>query len=352
MLTRLMTRELIRPEQLTPSDDRLKVVSVLNPGVAEHQGDTVMLLRIAEEPANPEPCKWVSPRYDEDHQLQLDTFEPDDRPQDPRVYEIGEDRILRLRFISHLRVVRSSDPYDFDVSEGIVLKPELPYEEFGIEDPRITQIGSTYYITYVAASRHGAATALMSTTDFVSFQRHGIIFPPDNKDVLLFPEKIADTYIAMHRPMNSMKFCAPKIWLARSNNLTQWGAHEPMIIDPGHMSDRMGGSTPPIKTNEGWLTLYHGSERSDIPGKVGRYTASAMMLDLNNPSLILGKTKDSILVPTEPFETHGYVDDVIFPTAMIPNDDKLDVYYGAADTSIGVTSFDRQSLLDAIEPIS
>ena len=96
-------------------------------------------------------------------------------------------------------------------------------EEFGLEDPRITQIGDRFYITYVAVSRHGPATALASTTDFKTIERHGIIFCTENKDVVLLPERIGGEYVAIHRPVGDMPFSRPEMWTARSPDLIHWG---------------------------------------------------------------------------------------------------------------------------------
>ena len=101
--------------------------------------------------------------------------------------------------------------------------PDSEMEEFGVEDPRITALGGRYYFTYVAVSRHGAATALASTTDFRQFERHGIIFCPENKDVVLFPEQVGGEFVALHRPNAATPFCRPEMWVARSPDLVRLG---------------------------------------------------------------------------------------------------------------------------------
>ena len=106
-----------------------------------------------------------------------------------------------LTSISHLRVARSTDGIHFEVEPAPALSPATAYESFGIEDPRITLLDGTYWINYTAVSPYGIATALASTKDFRTFERHGIIFPPPNRDVTIFPEKIDGRYAALHRPM-------------------------------------------------------------------------------------------------------------------------------------------------------
>ena len=363
-LPRLFTRRLLSPGDVPPSGERFRVCGVLNPAVTEHRGRTVVIARVAEEPTEHRPGSCASPRVDAEAGRVVD-YLPADRcnADDPRVYAVGPDRLLRLRFISHLRVMTADDPYRLDPADAVIIEPEGEYEEYGIEDPRVTRIGSTYYITYVAVSRHGVATALMSTTDFESFARHGIIFCPDNKDVLLLPEKIAGSYVAIHRPMHKMPFCPPQMWLARSLDLLHWGAHEPLFGggrvvgvpqdtpegDDAH-ADRVGGSTPPIATDAGWLTLYHGSERPADGRTVGRYTAGALLLDRQNPSRILARSREPILVPEADFETAGYVDQVIFPTALIDRDDRYEVYYGAADQYVGVCGLEKRAVTESLHP--
>ena len=125
---------------------------------------------------------------------------------DPRVVRRKADNLLRLTSISHLRVFRSRDGRSTDWTPGPTFLPESPMEEFGIEDPRITEIDGRYWITYVAVSRHGAATALASTDDWVTFERHGVIFCPENKDVVLFPQQVQGQYVALHRPNPNTHF--------------------------------------------------------------------------------------------------------------------------------------------------
>ena len=225
---------------------------------------------------------------------------------------------LRLTSVSHFQVFRQSTLGSEAWEFVDVLLPEGSWEEYGIEDPRITKIDDTYWITYVAVSRSGAATALMSSTDLVTFQRHGIIFASENKDVVLFPDRIAGDYVALHRPNPSSHFSPPQIWLARSPDLIHWGRHEPILggVQPWE-GDRVGSGTPPILIDEGWLTLYHGSASSNIAGTVGRYAAGALLLDRDDPSRVLARSSEPIMLPTTDYETNGFVPNVVFPTAML-----------------------------------
>lgn len=352
MIPRQFTHCMLRPSDIPATTQDYKVVGVFNPGVVKIDGQVVLIVRVVEQPIETRENYLASPRLYPDKGMAIDWLDPahiDTR--DPRIYLHRTTGLQRLRFISHLRVYRSRDGKTIDNREPQIIMPSGPYEEFGIEDPRITPIGDTFYITYVAVSHHGVSTCLLSTKDFESFIRHGIIFCPENKDVLLFPQKIAGRYVAMHRPVASIRFRPPEIWLARSPDLIHWGEHQQLLGGEETIDmDRIGGSTPPIRTSQGWLTLYHGSQRTENVA-VGKYTAKAILLDLDGPAKILAQSNQPILWPTEPFETQGFVDNVIFPTAMIEQGDDFYVYYGAADENLGVVGFSKQDLMGTLESV-
>ncbi len=358
MLERLFTDKLLSPSDLEPSQPGLKVIGVFNPGVVRFHDTTYILARVVEQPIETREGYHPSPRM-VDGKLTIDWLDDDvtDADSDPRSYTSTLDGSLRLRFISHLRVFKSKDGLHLDnVGSAPRIMPQDSYETYGIEDPRITVIhgesGATAYITYVVVSGHGVSTALMSTTDFEHFHRHGIIFCPDNKDVVLFPEKIMGDYVAMHRPMPSMKFTPPRVWLARSPDLYHWGAHRELLdasgadaTGGGQHRDRIGGGTPPLRTERGWLTIYHGSDKKPGQAGAGRYTAGALLLDLQNPGKVVARTAEAIIVPTEPFELEGFVDNIVFPTAVVEDGDRYLVYGGAADEHLTVIGYDKAALL-------
>lgn len=356
MLERLFTRKLLSPADLKPSQDGLEVIGVFNPGVVRFNGTTRIIARVVERPTATRNGCFPSPRMD-NGRVVVDWLgcEETDADSDPRTFTSRVDGSLRLRFISHLCLFQSKDGVSIDsTAEPRRLMPEGEYEAYGIEDPRITIIHGTAYITYVAVSAHGVCTAMFSTTDFKSFQREGIIFCPDNKDVVLFPERIMGDYVAMHRPMPAMKFTPPRLWLARSPDLRHWGSHGELTIpakssephaDQGHHRDRIGGGTPPIRTPDGWLTLYHGSDKKPHESGAGRYTAGALLLDPDNPAKVIARSREPIMVPTEPFEMTGFVNNVVFPTAVVEDRDRYLVYGGAADEHLTVVAYDKAQLL-------
>ncbi len=353
MIRRLQNKPLIRPEDLQPTDDRLRVVSAFNPGVIDTPNGVVILVRVAEAVAEQRDGFTALPRW-EGGSIAIDWPANDQlRPVDPRVVEMRDGR-TRLTFTSHLRIVTSPDGLKIDpqaLAAAPRIDPVLRYELFGVEDPRITRIDDRYWITYVAVSPHGACTALASTEDFTRFERHGIVFPSENKDVTLFPRKIGGRYVALHRPNPRTHFSPPEMWLATSDNLTDWGTHTPIDVRVGDWSaGRIGGGCPPIETDRGWLVIYHGNDKTASADEayVGRYFGAALLLDRDDPGRVIAHSDGPIMAPETEYERVGFVPNVVFPTGAVANDDKLLVYYGAADTSTAVVEWSMTELLDRL----
>jgi len=349
MISRLSDSLLLQPSDVQPSQSDWEVIGVFNPAVAIVHDELIMLARVAERPSEKRAGWTALPHWTDDRQTEVEWFRDEELCQtDARVVTIKKSGDLRLTSVSHFQIFRqstSNQPWEYVAS----LLPEGDQEEYGIEDPRITKIDGTYRITYVAVSRSGAATALMSSTDFVTFQRRGIIFASENKDVVLFPQRIGGDYVSLHRPNPSSHFSPPQIWLARSPDLVHWGRHKPILSGANSWEgDRVGSGTPPILIDEGWLTLYHGSTVSNTAGTVGCYAVGALLLDLNDPSHVLARSIEPIMQPTTAFEKNGFVPNVVFPTAMLDVEDEWHVYYGAADTSVAMTRFSKRSVLDSL----
>lgn len=336
---------LIRPEDLSPSADDLEVIGAFNPAASELDDGVVLMVRVAERPRERRAGFTPLPRW-EDGSVVVDWVDDNELEWlDSRVVRRRSDGLLRLTFTSHLRVLHSRDGRSID-GEGAWLCPETDCDEFGVEDPRITRIDDRFYVTYVCVSRHGAATALASTADFHSFTRHGVIFCPENKDVVLFPDRIDGQFVALHRPTAAHTFCTPEMWLARSPDRMHWGDHRPLTGGATDWeSDRVGAGAPPIRTDRGWLEIYHASRRSEIAGEVGSYFAGAMLLDAENPDRVIARTTQPILRPTEDFEQQGFVPNVVFPTGIIRRGDLLQIFYGAADTCVGVVELSLAELM-------
>jgi beta-1,2-mannobiose phosphorylase / 1,2-beta-oligomannan phosphorylase len=348
MLRRLTERLLLRPEDLQPSRDGFRIVGVFNPGaVRVDDGSVILLVRVAELPEEERPGYVPLARWQANGELVTDWVAEDELShREARGVKLASG-FWRLTSVSHIRVARSADGLSIDEISEPMLAPGTEMDEYGIEDPRITRIGDRYYVTYVAVSRHGIAAALASTQDFIHFDRHGVIFPPENKDVVVFPEQIGGRYVALHRPM-SRTFTAPQIWTARSDNLEEWGHHAHLASGAFPWEgERIGAGPPPIRTDLGWLAMHHGSATPQ-DGTIGTYSAGALLLDIDEPDLVLRRTPEPIITPTASFERNGFVGDVVFPSGLVDNGDTLLVYYGAADTATAVVELALGDVLQAL----
>lgn len=347
---RLATRLLLRPEDVPSSRDDFEVVGVFNPGAVRAGDEVVLLVRVAERPRERRPGFTGLPRWDPADGLTID-WVPDAEldPIDPRVVRRKADGLVRLTFTSHLRVVRCGDGRAVREITGVTFRPQGEVEEFGVEDPRITPLDGRFYFTYVAVSRHGPASALASTSDFRTFERYGVIFCPENKDVVLFPEKIGGAFAALHRPVCGTPFTRPEMWVARSPDLIHWGEHIPLTLSGGEwQSGRVGAGTPPVRIADGWLEIYHGNRQPTRPGEVGTYYGGGLLVDAGDPARILRRTPEPFFRPECDFEVAGFVPNVVFPTGVVQDGDTLLVYYGAADAFTATAEFSLRELLAAM----
>jgi beta-1,2-mannobiose phosphorylase / 1,2-beta-oligomannan phosphorylase len=348
---RLATRLLLRPGDVPASRDDFEVVSVFNPGaVRGPEGEVVLLVRVAESPRERRAGFTGLPRWDQAGGLTVD-WVPDDtlEPIDPRVVRRKADGLVRLTFASHLRVVYCGDGRAVRELSDVVFRPVDEVEEYGVEDPRITPIGDRFYFTYVAVSRHGPATALASTADFRTFTRHGVIACPENKDVVLFPERIGGLYAALHRPVCGTPFTRPEMWAASSPDLLHWGAHRPLAVGGGAwQSGRVGAGAPPVRVAEGWLEIYHGNRQPSRPGEVGTYYGGVLLLDADDPARVVRRSAEPFFEPEADFEVGGFVPNVVFPTGVVRDGETLLVYYGAADAFTAVAEFSERDLLASL----
>lgn len=330
-----------------PSRSDLDVVGVFNPGVIRHERDVVLLLRVAEAPRTQSGNEVASPIFNASSgRLEVKRWARDTAGldvSDPRTV-VHEGRTY-LTSISHLRVARSADGIHFDVEPTPALEAATDLESFGLEDPRITLLDGTYWINYTAVSPHGISTALASTRDFRTFERHGIIFPPPNRDVTIFPERIGGRYVALHRPMPEGPG-EPEIWIGWSPDLMDWGRHLPVAgARPGSWDDlKVGGGAVPFRVKagarDGWLAIYHGVRRSPL-----EYALGALLLDARDPARVLGRSREPILAPEAPYEREGFFGKVVFTCGVLAEGDTVRVYYGAADGVIAVADLALADIL-------
>lgn len=259
-------------------------------------------------------------------------------------------------YISRIGYASSNDGICFTRRRQVAISPEMEYERYGIEDPRLMTIENNVYLTYVVLSNYvnknpSIYTALAKTNDFSSYERLGIITiaGSEDKDVVLFPKSGTgnrpEKYLMLHRPSkwvgpqyNTEK---PSIWIAEGDSVTNFQNHLPLVKPEQDWETlKIGVGVPPIRTKKGWLVIYHGVSTNLV------YSAGAFLLDLQEPRTILGRTKTPILTPEEDYETNGDVNNVVFPTGSCILDNKLFVYYGAADKVCCVATVDLDSFLD------
>ncbi|MFQ5645797.1 MAG: glycoside hydrolase family 130 protein [bacterium] len=266
-----------------------------------------------------------------------------------------EGRYMML-FRSHLHngrsvlgLAESDNGYDFKVREKPFMVPAAEkvfteYEEFGVEDPRICPMEGEYLISYSAYSRHGVRVALARTRDFVKLERVALITEADYRNLVIFPEKIDGSYIRLDRPHSEISPWS--IWISYSPDLVHWGNSKIVMKPLEYHWDQMkiGPGATPIKTDRGWLSIYHGVFPT-MDGSV--YRMGVALHDLKDPSSVLGVSDSWILQPEDPWEVAGYVHNVVFSCGAIPEEDgTVKIYWGGADTVMCVGTARIDELVD------
>ncbi|TCC86660.1 glycosidase [Pedobacter frigiditerrae] len=340
---RFAQNPLLSPLALKPSREGLEIACLLNPGVFTFQDKIWLLIRVAERPMQ-KPGIISFPILKEGG-IEVRTIEIDDPDliaKDPRI--ITYKGIDYLTTLSHLRLVCSDDGINFYEPEGYpLLQGEGEDETFGVEDCRISLIDDTYYLTFTAVSSHGVGVGLRTTKDWKSFQKHGMVFPPHNKDCAIFEEKVNGKFYALHRP-SSVDLGGNYIWIAQSTDGIHWGKHK-CIIKTRQLkwdSKRVGAGAAPIKTEKGWLAIYHGANANH------QYCLGAFLMDLNDPSLVIAQTDEPIMQPQEMYELEGFFGQVVFTNGHIVKGDELTIYYGAADEFVCGAKFSISEILSLL----
>lgn len=249
-----------------------------------------------------------------------------------------------------------------------------------VEDARIVKFDEYFYVTYAFRpfppgqywkfahdevltqdfgsnapeflKKNIANTGLAITRDFKEWRRLGRLTQSglDDRDVIIFPEKVGEKYVMIHRPKEWVgeKFGPkyPAIWIRYSDDLLDWNEPSKILIEgiDGGWEEKVGGSTPPIKTDKGWFLLYHGVEN----GGKGYYRVGAVMLDLKDPSKVIARTRNFIMEPEFDYELEGFYKGCVFPTGNVVKDGTLYVYYGGADKYVGVATADFNELVDKL----
>jgi predicted GH43/DUF377 family glycosyl hydrolase len=259
----------------------------------------------------------------------------------PGAVKFGNEYILICRVEmpngrSSFVLAKSADGISFKVDSQVCLIPEdhgnnIKYTEWGIEDARIVNLENKYYLTYTGYSKFMPLVFLAETTDFKKYKVLGPISEPSNKDCTLFPEKISGYYWKIDRPSAEQKH---NIWVSKSKDLLYWGGFECLAEPlPGTWeADKIGISTTPIKTKDGWLVVYHGVRSFGI-GAI--YKLGVMLLDLEKPWVLKARSTSPILSPEFDYERIGDVGNVVFSNGWIPEDNgEIKIYYSGADSNI------------------
>lgn len=275
----------------------------------------------------------------------------------------------------------SDDGFHFKrVSDKPVLSPTAnSFDAGSVEDPRIVKFDDEYYMTYafrpyppgrywenaydvIETPEHNnfapkclrenvGNTALAVTKDLINFKKVGRLTHPslDDRDVIIFPEKINGRFYMLHRPKNFVGTeygtDYPAIWIKSSDDLMSWDVPSKLLLKGEEEWEvKVGGNTPPIKTESGWLLLYHGVDKNFT------YRVGACLLDLDDPTKVLYKTRHFIMEPETSFEKNGlYKWGVVFPTGAVVLNDELYVYYGASDQWCCVATCNLNELVDFIK---
>lgn len=340
---RFTQNPILSPIDLQPSRPGLTITCLLNPGVFTFEGKTWLLVRVAERPEQQEGLiSFPVLKGDGIEIIEIEANDPELNATDPRV--INYKGLDYLTTLSHLRLLCSDDGIEFYQPEGYpLLQGETDQEAFGVEDCRVALLDGTYYLSYTAVSGQGVGVGLRTTKDWKTFESEGMIIPPHNKDCAIFEEKINGKFYALHRP-SSVDLGGNYIWIAESPDGIHWGRHKCIIQTRKGSWDskRVGAGAAPIKTEKGWLEIYHGANAEH------RYCLGAFLLDLNDPTVVLARTADPIMVPTAEYELTGFFGHVVFTNGHVVHGDELTIYYGAADEFVCGAKFSITEILNAL----
>lgn len=345
MILRDAHNPILEPGDLKPSLEGMKIECLLNPGVFEFAGKTWLLVRVAERPG--QVSGEVSfPVLDSRNRIavrRVPVSSPGLDLSDARVIHYkGEDYLTTM---SHLRLLASTDGIHFAEEPGYgPLLAADRYEAYGIEDCRVARIGERYYLTYTAVSANGVAVRMRSTGDWRHFTDHGLVLPPHNKDCALFEARIGDLYYMLHRP-SSPEIGGNYIWIAQSPDLRHWGNHKCVARTRSGRWDsaRIGAGCSPIRTDAGWLVIYHGADAQN------RYCLGAMLLDAADPSKVVARSGEPIMEPTETYEREGFFGNVIFTNGHRVDGDRIEMYYGASDRVICRAELSVSEILESLQ---
>jgi predicted GH43/DUF377 family glycosyl hydrolase len=250
---------------------------------------------------------------------------------------------------SVLGLAESDDGYRFSVRDKPFMTPAqsgvmAEYEEYGVEDARICELDGDYLITYSAYSRHGVRIGLAKTRDFKTVERVALITQADMRNIVIFPQKFNGEYVRLDRPHSNIATWA--IWISYSPDLVHWGESRIVIRPETYHWDEMkiGPGATPIRTNRGWLNIFHGVFATMAGGV---YRLGVALHDLEDPAKILGVSDRWILQPEDPWEVSGYVPNVVFSCGAVEEETgEVKLYWGGADQVMCVGTAQIDELID------
>jgi beta-1,4-mannooligosaccharide/beta-1,4-mannosyl-N-acetylglucosamine phosphorylase len=286
----------------------------------------------------------------------------------PGAVKFGDRYLLMLRVQGRSRetflvMAESADGVRFSVrSEVVEFKglEKVGERIYHIYDARITRLEGAFYIMFAMDMDSGCQLGLARTEDFKDFRFLGVTSTDDVRNGVLFPEKVNGAYLRLERPNRARLEGGPTtgsaIWLAESDDLIHWKGRGPVLEGRFHYWDEyIGSGPPPVKTRRGWLHVYHGVATHF--GSANIYQAGVVLLDLHDPARVVGRCRGNILEPREPYELAGQVPNVVFPSGLVVEEFDRDgyalpsspvkVYYGAADTAVGLAVTTIGELLEA-----
>jgi predicted GH43/DUF377 family glycosyl hydrolase len=346
------------------------ILGAFNPGMTRlPNGNLLLMVRIAEavkEPIKEGRFRFIRWAYGNTYEIeehptyQLDTSDP----RKFRFLEHEHIRVFGLTSFSWLLPVEMT-PDGLNILKlhyDKIIEPTQSYQEYGIEDPRISRIGDDYFMTTCSVSSQRHSTTLYQSKDGLHYTLLGIIMDHQNKDMILFPQRINEKYYALTRPLGELYFTTgsdstdlpgPSINLSESPNLFHWKPVESFLIRARQnslISYKLGGGAPPLLTDRGWLCFFHGVEKF---GTVGKYRTFYAFLDKDNPEKILKlNDKNPVLEANHSLTKHlsdlVYLTDVVFTTGAEILDNRIILASGELDLACRITHLDGRFIEEAI----
>lgn len=338
------------------------VLGAFNPGLTRLPNNNLLIMvRVAEALRNPiegnfiHAIRWVSgQQYVTDaHELaRVDAT-------DPRKFRLlgHPSRVMALTSLSWLLPVELSPDGTqvVRVHYDKAITPQANYQQYGVEDARISRIDGTYYMTSCSVSAERHSTTLYTSTDGLNFELQGIVLDHQNKDMLFFEGMIGGKFYALTRPLGDLYFsyppdsefeAGPSINLASSPDGLHWRPVDQPLLRPRRGSSsvmRIGGGSQPIRTPKGWLVLYHGVQPGTV---VGVYRTFWALLDLENPSHVLHVEDEHPILEarpelTEPLKHLMYLSSVVFTTGIVDDGSSYIVASGEADLACRITHISK-----------